>query len=265
MREYFSNLRTYYIFQNGWMGVDLFFVLSGFLITGILLDSREKPGYFSRFYKRRLLRIFPLYYFAVLVTWLTIVLIEKAPDRLQGYDSFTWFFTFTPNIAMGLKNDWLWHSEVFNLNHLWSLAVEEQFYIFWPFVVYFMPKRGLAILCLLLLAMGTGLRNMTDHVVGTEFSVAAYTLPFCRMDGLAIGAFVAVALRLGWLQALPYKFWIARILFCWMGWEILHIFLNGTEHRLYTLSPILFAALLLLALNPNPRGITRRICENRAL
>jgi peptidoglycan/LPS O-acetylase OafA/YrhL len=85
------------------------------------------------------------------------------------------------------------------------------------------------------------------------------------MDGLAIGAFVAVALRLGWLQALPYKFWIARILFCWMGWEILHIFLNGTEHRLYTLSPILFAALLLLALNPNPRGITRRICENRAL
>jgi len=265
MREYFASERTFFIFQNGWMGVDLFFVLSGFLITGILLDSRERPGYFSGFYRRRLLRIFPLYYFAVLVTWLTVVFIEKAPERLQGYDSFAWFFTFTPNIAMGLKNDWLWHSQVFNLNHLWSLAMEEQFYLIWPLVVYYMPKRGLAILCLVLLAMGTGLRNMTDHVVGNELSVAAYTLPFCRMDGLAIGAFVAVALRLGWLQSLPYKFWIARILFCWTGWEILQIFLHGTEHRLYTLSPILFASILFLALNPDTRAATRRVCENAFL
>ena len=265
MREYFVIERTFFIMQNGWMGVDLFFVLSGFLITGILLDSRDRPSYFSAFYWRRLLRIFPLYYFAVLVTWLTIVFIEKAPERLQGYDAFVWYFTFTPNIAMGLKNDWLWHSQVFNLNHLWSLAVEEQFYILWPLVVRYMPTRGLAILCLILLAMGTGLRHMTDHIVGTELSVAAYTLPFCRMDGLALGAFVAVALRLGWLQALPYKFWIARLLFCWTGWETLQIFLNGTEHRLYTLSPILFACLLFLALNPNPRAVTRLVCENAFL
>ncbi|HAD14895.1 MAG TPA: hypothetical protein DCF33_20900, partial [Saprospirales bacterium] len=99
-REYFSNERTFYIVQNGWMGVDLFFVLSGFLITGILLDSREKPNYWQKFYKNRALRILPLYYFVVLVTWLTILYVEKAPERLQGYDSFVWFFTFTPNIAM---------------------------------------------------------------------------------------------------------------------------------------------------------------------
>ncbi len=262
MREYFSVERTFYIVQNGWMGVDLFFVLSGFLITGILLDSREKPGYFSGFYRRRVLRIFPLYYFVVLVTFLTIVFIEKAPERLHGYDSFVWYFTFTPNIAMGLKNDWLWHSQVFNLNHLWSLAVEEQFYIVWPLVVYFMPKKGLAVLTLILLAMGTWLRTMTDHSVGTEFSVAAYTLPYCRMDGLAAGAFVATALRLGWLQALPYRFWIARIIFCWTGWQILQIFLHGTQQILYTLSPILFACLLFLALNPDSRAATRRVCEN---
>lgn len=265
MIEYFPTERMFFIAQNGWMGVDLFFVLSGFLITGILLDSRERPQYFTQFYKRRLLRIFPLYYFAVLLTWLTIVFVEKAPERLQGYDSFAWFFTFTPNIAMGLKNDWLWHSQVFNLNHLWSLAVEEQFYLLWPLVVRWMPKRGLAIFCLVLLAMGTGLRNLTDHVVGTEFSVSAYTFTFCRMDGLAAGAFVATALRLGWLQALPFKFWLARILFCWAGWEILLIFLHGTEQRLYTLSPLLFAALLFLALNPHPRAATRRVCENRFL
>ncbi|MDX1909835.1 MAG: acyltransferase, partial [Saprospiraceae bacterium] len=107
MKEYFANERTFYIAQNGWMGVDLFFVLSGFLITGILLDARDRPNYWSGFYRRRALRILPLYYFAVIVTWLTIVFIEKAPERLQGYDSFAWYFTFTPNIAMGLKNEWL--------------------------------------------------------------------------------------------------------------------------------------------------------------
>ena len=115
MKEYFASERIYYIVQNGWMGVDLFFVLSGFLITGILLDTRDRPGYFSGFYKRRAFRILPLYFFAVLVTWLTILLVEKAPERLHGYDSFAWYFTFTPNIAMALKNDWLWHSKVFNL------------------------------------------------------------------------------------------------------------------------------------------------------
>jgi peptidoglycan/LPS O-acetylase OafA/YrhL len=262
MKEYFANERAFYIAQNGWMGVDLFFVLSGFLITGILLDSRDRPNYWSGFYRRRALRILPLYYFVVIVTWITIVFIEKAPERLQGYDSFVWYFTFTPNIAMGLKNEWLWHSQVFNLNHLWSLAVEEQFYLFWPLVVRYSSKRGIAVLALVLLAMGVGLRNMTDHIAGNEFSVAAYTLTFCRMDGLAAGAFVAAALRLGWIQSLPYKFWVARILFCWTGWEILQIFLHGTEHRLYTLSPILFACLLLLALNPHPRAATRRVCEH---
>lgn len=260
-RGYFPTERLFYIFQNGWMGVDLFFVLSGFLITGILLDARDSPGYFSGFYRRRLLRIFPLYYFVVLLTWLTVVFVEQAPERLRGYDSFVWYFTFTPNIAMGLKNDWLWHSEIFNLNHLWSLAIEEQFYLFWPLLLRFMSLRGLAVLCLVLLGMGTGLRNMTDFVTGTEFSVAAYTLTFCRMDGLAAGSFVAVALRLGWFQALPFKFWIARMAFCWSGWEILQIFLHGTEHRLYTLSPILFSALLLLALNPRANSMTRRVCE----
>ena len=124
--------------QAGWLGVDMFFVLSGFLITGILLDTRLNKNYWSSFYKRRVLRILPLYYFVVTVTWLTVIFIEKTPERLHGYDSFAWFFTFTPNIAISLKtmalgqNAWHSHSNVFNLNHLWSLAVEEQFYLVWP-------------------------------------------------------------------------------------------------------------------------------------
>ncbi len=265
LREYFVNERAYFITQFGWIGVDLFFVLSGFLITGILLDSRSNEHYWRNFYRRRALRILPLYYFVVLVTWLTIIFIEKAPDRLQGYDAFKWFFTFTPNIAMGLKNDYLYHSHIFNLNHLWSLAIEEQFYLFWPLIVRYVPMRSLAILCLVLIAMGTGLRHLTDHIIGTELSISSYTFPFCRMDGLAAGSFLAAAFRLGWLQTLPYNTWIARILFCWAGVFIMGNFIYGTQQSLYTLSALFFAALLFLALNPNPRAIARRVCENQFL
>jgi peptidoglycan/LPS O-acetylase OafA/YrhL len=265
LRGYFQDERSYFITQFGWIGVDLFFVLSGFLITGILLDSKRNEHYWLNFYRRRVLRIFPLYYFVVLITWLTILFVEKAPDRLQGYDAFAWFFTFTPNIAMGLKNDFLYHSHIFNLNHLWSLAIEEQFYLFWPLIVRYVPMRWLAILCLVLISMGTGLRQMTDHFAGTTLSISSYTYPFCRMDGLAAGSFIAVALRLGWLQKLPYPNWIARFLFVWMGLLVMGNFINGTKQSLYTESAIFFAALLFLSLNDSPGALIRRVCENRFL
>jgi peptidoglycan/LPS O-acetylase OafA/YrhL len=265
LRGYFQDERVYFITQFGWIGVDLFFVLSGFLITGILLDSKQNAHYWRNFYRRRALRILPLYYFVVVVTWLTILLVERAPERLQGYDAFVWFFTFTPNIAMGLKNDYLYHSHIFNLNHLWSLAIEEQFYLFWPLIVRYVPMRSLAILCLILICMGTGLRHLTDDMVGTKLSISSYTLPFCRMDGLAAGSFLAVALRLEWLQKLPYHNWVARVLFVGAGLMVFDNFISGTMQSLYTLSAILFAALLFLALNPHPRAITRRVCENKFL
>ncbi|MBL7828945.1 MAG: acyltransferase [Saprospiraceae bacterium] len=265
LREYWPTERIYFIVQSGWIGVDLFFVLSGFLITGILLDSKGKGHYFSHFYRRRILRIFPLYYFVVIVTWVTVVFLEKAPERLQGFDSFTWFFTFTPNVAMGLKNEYMYHSFIFNLNHLWSLAVEEQFYLLWPLIVWLLPMRVLAVLCLVLLAMSTGLRNLTDHIVGEKLSVASYVFTFCRMDGLAIGAFVAAALRLNWIQKIPYHFWIARGLLLLTGWEIVQLFIHGTKPNLWTLSSLFCAATLILALNPDQNSLTRRICETPVL
>jgi peptidoglycan/LPS O-acetylase OafA/YrhL len=245
--------------------VDLFFVLSGFLITGILVDSRSNENYWSSFYKRRVLRILPLYFFVVTVTWLTIIFIEKAPERLQGYDSFAWFFTFTPNIAMSLKNDWLYHSHVFNLNHLWSLAVEEQFYLLWPFIVRFLPLRWLAVLCVALIYVSTPLRFWVDELVGMKFSPASYVLPFTRMDGLAAGSFLAVFFRLDLQSFIPFDKWLVRIVCCWTGWEIAQIFLHGTENRLYTLSALFFASLLYLSLNTDPRALVRRVCENAFL
>ena len=262
LRDYFLDERAYFITQFGWIGVDLFFVLSGFLITGILLDSRRNEHYWFNFYRRRALRILPLYYFVVFTTWLSVLFFEKYPESL---DSYAWFFTFTPNIGMGIKNNYLNHSHIFNLNHLWSLAIEEQFYLFWPLIVRYVPMRPLAILCLVLLAMGTGLRHLTDHIIGTELSISSYTFPFCRMDGLAAGSFLAVAFRLGWLQKQAITTWIARVLFCCTGLLVFENFINGTQQSLYTLSAIFFAALLFLSLSPNPRAFTRRVCENSFL
>lgn len=262
--EFWSNKQIYELVHAGWLGVDLFFVLSGFLITGILLDARHSKNYWSSFYKRRVLRIFPLYFFVVTVTWLTVIFYEKTPDRLQGYDSFAWFFTFTPNIAMALKNNWLSHSNVFNLNHLWSLAVEEQFYIFWPFIVRYVPIRWLAALCLGLVVFSTPLRFWVAGDQGVN-SVASYVLPFTRMDGLAAGSFLAVFFRLDLQSFIPFDKWIARLFFCWTGWEIVQIFLHGTEMRLYNLSALFFASLLYLSLNKDRNALIRRMCENAFL
>ncbi|HRI60841.1 MAG TPA: acyltransferase [Saprospiraceae bacterium] len=262
--EFWTDKQMFELVHAGWLGVDLFFVLSGFLITGILLDARNSPNYWSSFYKRRVLRIFPLYFFVVTVTWLTILFYEKTPERLQGYDSFVWFFTFTPNIAMALKNNWLSHSNVFNLNHLWSLAVEEQFYIFWPFIVRFLPIRWLAALCVGFVFFSTPLRFWVAGEQGVN-SVAAYVLPFTRMDGLAAGGFLAVFFRLDLNSFIPFDKWIARILLCWTGWELSQIFLHGSELRLYNLSALFFASLLYLSLNTDPKALIRRICENAFL
>ncbi len=264
LKDFWANEKHFVLAQAGWLGVDLFFVLSGFLITGILLESRLSKNYWSSFYKRRVLRIFPLYFFVVTVTWLTVLFIEKAPDRLRGYDSFAWFFTFTPNIAMSLKNDWLYHSHVFNLNHLWSLAVEEQFYLLWPFIVRYTPIRWLAVLCVALLVIATPLRFLVAGEQGVN-SVASYVLPFTRMDGLAAGSFLAVFFRLDLHSFIPFDRWLARLLFCWSGWEIYQIFMHGTELRLYNLSALFFASLLYLSLNTAPRALVRRVCENAIL
>jgi peptidoglycan/LPS O-acetylase OafA/YrhL len=258
--QFWADPKAYTLAQGGWLGVDLFFVLSGFLITGILLDARTRENYWWRFYRRRLLRIFPLYYFVVVVTWLVILFVEKAPDRLQGYDSFAWFFAFAPNVAMALKNNWLYHSHVFNLNHLWSLAVEEQFYLLWPLIVRYTPIRWLLVLCIIMVCAGTPLRFWVAGTQGVD-SVASYVLPFTRMDGLAAGSFLAVFLRLGLPDFIPFDRWVARLVLLWAGWEVVGIFLHGTEHRLYTLSALLFASLLYLSLNPHPRALLRRVFE----
>lgn len=133
----------------GWIGVQAFFVLSGYLITGILRNEREEATprrYFINFYARRSLRIFPLY-FAYLV-FLTLVANPLQPDILAGMDK-----AFNPALPSLLTYTYNFYRIVSGISspffsHLWSLSIEEQFYLVWPLVVLFLPRRRLLAACI---------------------------------------------------------------------------------------------------------------------
>src|SRR5687768_1805284 len=138
------------LLEIGWAGVDLFFVLSGFLITGILLDARGTPHYLRNFYARRALRIFPLYYGFLAVTLLVSLAVKLAPGASHEGLRHLWaaqpsLWTYTANYWMPAQTAWSPWSEV--VIPLWSLSVEEQFYLVWPLVVCRLSERGLVRLC----------------------------------------------------------------------------------------------------------------------
>ena len=123
----------------GWGGVDLFFVLSGYLITAILLRTKAAPGYFRRFYARRVLRIFPLYYLFLAVG---IALSSRLPPAWSAEGSWQlWLWTYLTNFKIGSAG---WSSVPRAYEHFWSLAVEEQFYLLWPLLVFKLDERRLA-------------------------------------------------------------------------------------------------------------------------
>jgi peptidoglycan/LPS O-acetylase OafA/YrhL len=173
-----------------WCGVDLFFVLSGFLITGILLDSRGTPHYFRNFYMRRALRIFPLYYgaLAVLIFLVPAGLFPPGHHaRLCAGQGSLWLYVL--NFWTVCRDEWM----PCGMTHFWSLAVEEQFYLVWPLLVFLVSPRALGWVCVALilgaLAMRTWLvRNGYPPMVG-------YLLPFPRMDAFAVGALVSLGMR----------------------------------------------------------------------
>lgn len=179
----------------GWAGVDLFFVLSGFLITGILLDTRAAPRRWATFYARRALRIFPLYYAAL--AGLAILFAVRPEGGVPGVGWLVWCATYVSNLA-----DVTPHAPAFPgaTLHFWSLAIEEQFYLVWPFVVWrATPARLLRLSGALVLA-AVVVRLGVRVAVSPE---AAYRFTFARMDALVIGAVLAVWRRdpVSWARA----------------------------------------------------------------
>jgi peptidoglycan/LPS O-acetylase OafA/YrhL len=177
----------------GVFGLDLFFLLSGFLITGILWDSRGAEGYFRRFMGRRCLRIFPLYYGVLLVTFFILPRIPYFSgtdmDKLLSLEPWTW--TYLVNVKVASAGTWIFPY----LSHFWSLAVEEHFYLFWPAVVLVLSRGRFLIFCLMLIAFGLLSRVWMRAMNANELAV--YVLTFCRFDTLCAGAFLAVLLRDG--------------------------------------------------------------------
>jgi peptidoglycan/LPS O-acetylase OafA/YrhL len=177
--------------QAGWMGVDLFFVLSGFLITNILIETRSTAHYFRNFIARRTLRIWPLYYVSLVVLLFLLPLaVHPVPDAVHSMQAKqAWFWLYAAN--------WLFAGEQgfghTSGGYFWSLAVEEQFYLIWPAVVYWLSDRSLLRTSLSLLVLSLLLRLILAQAgVNTN---SLYVMTFTHLDGLAVGASVAVCLR----------------------------------------------------------------------
>lgn len=173
----------------GWSGVDLFFVLSGFLITGILLDAKGTNGYFRSFYARRILRIFPLYYGVLFCVFVLLPAVatwsREVPSLVKDQ---IWYWTYLQNVSVALKG---WPA-LTAIQHFWSLAIEEQFYLVWPLVVLLLNRRAMILACLGLVVGSLAVRTV---LVLTGHTLAAYVLTPSRMDGLALGGLLALIAR----------------------------------------------------------------------
>src|ERR1035437_9377640 len=176
---------------SGLYGVQLFFVLSGFLITGILLDSKGGANYFRNFYMRRFLRIFPLYYGTLCVLFLILPHVVPFDEGAQDIASRQgWLWAYLSNLPWSGSN---WDSSnVFRLGHFWSLCVEEHFYFLWPLVVYACSKQKLVRLCVIIMVCCLLVRLI--HTVADGPRLFEWS-SIWKLDGLALGSLLAASLR----------------------------------------------------------------------
>jgi peptidoglycan/LPS O-acetylase OafA/YrhL len=218
--QYFHSI---VFFQRvGWMGVDLFFVLSGFLITGILYDSLDGTNFFRSFYVRRALRIFPIFYGFFLLVFLLTPVIHLEYSRWM----LTFFFyvgnlvepfmtASGPNPTFIFVRLWGHFGPFINIGHLWSLCVEEQFYLVWPAILWLVKdRRRLMQLCV---ALSVGVLILRCYLVTHASEVRLehfliYWSTYTRFDTLLAGAWLALWLRGTKLTSVQLRR-IARALF----------------------------------------------------
>lgn len=267
----------------GWAGVDIFFVLSGFLITGILYDSRHATHRFRNFYVRRTLRIFPLYY------GVFVILLALAPvfhwQWLKGwylwliylgnYNRFLYLNAFGSAKVMESFNGQLSHLHItLFIGHFWSLCVEEQFYLLWPLVVFSIrDRRCLIRLCAAVILVLPVLRWIAMMMLPPALLQAEflYRVTFFRVDALLLGGLLALLLR-G-----PEADWLVRhastllaVFLSLLGAAIvLSVWRPGlmpfrwTDTLGYTLFDLAAAVVLLAALQPS--SLIYRILQLRPL
>lgn len=230
----------------GRYGVDLFFVLSGFLITQILLASRGMPGYFRVFYARRALRIFPLYYVYLVAVALGCAFSPSAWAVFSR--AWPWYALYLTNVQFVFFGQ----ATVEATRHLWSLAVEEQFYLVWPVVVAWLPRRSLLpSTCVLIAAVVVGRYLWGQQAPGPY---AVYMSTWTRADALLIGAVLALVRKneRAWsrlVRAAPYLTALAWL--CWLP-SLFQWFDRFEAH--YSMVALQSAGLLVLCVAADERG-----------
>ncbi|UTA66688.1 acyltransferase [Emticicia sp. 21SJ11W-3] len=185
---------------QGHTGVSWFFVLSGFVITRILLKSVQGAHYFRNFYGRRTLRIFPLYYFALLCYHFLPYLLGINPV-FPKFSTHWYFYVYLQNFARTFNWPISWPS------HFWSLAVEEHFYLIWPALVYWVISKSKNRLLLLSLALVAGATALRYLMLIDNYEINVFT--FTRLDQLSLGCILAILESKGYLNAKARSWFLA--------------------------------------------------------
>lgn len=227
-------------FSAGWLGVPMFFVLSGFLITGILINNKEKTHRFKNFYIRRSLRIFPLYYFYILVVFLFCAYLGVADTN-----PWWWYLTYTQNYFYSLNNFRYVSGQ--ELGHTWSLAVEEQFYLLWP-VVVLLCSRYVSVIIAITLCFAS---ISTRYYLTTYTNIVAFAPLFSSMDMLLVGGLLAYSSTnykaFKWLSIIMFSvgalwtFMIIKYDMFVFGW---HHGITGPNQSFYISTTLLFAGII---------------------
>jgi len=221
-------------------GVSFFFLISGFLITGILVDTKQVDGFFKKFYARRFLRIFPLYYLILIFAFLVVPQFEH--PRLEKWSNVesSWYWLFLSNYYIALKGQFQ-HGLV---DLSWSLSIEEQFYMLWPLVVFYLKPRNIFRVSIFCILFSLSLRVLLK--VNGVGDLAIHVFTFTRLDGLCLGAILALGYRkmvkLPDLSKVPYLIGVIPLIIHYiliLRTDSFSLFLRGTLS--YTLVAFFFA------------------------
>lgn len=253
------------LLSYGWIGVDLFFVLSGFLITGILVQSKAATNYFQSFYVRRFLRIFPIYYLTLAIIFGVAIVVPGIPNVPAPNERWL-YFTYVLNWIPVWSHTWPPNV----LGHFWSLAVEEQFYLVWPICVLVLSRRGLLTAGIVLSVSALAVRCVWVTHSAYDPNEAVIMSTVTRMDSLLLGAIVALsarsimnALRPHGVSLISVASLGAFVIGCAVVWRNPFPFITTVG---YTLLAVGFAALVLVAaLTDGEMTFFQRVFRNTIL
>jgi peptidoglycan/LPS O-acetylase OafA/YrhL len=228
--------------------VDLFFVLSGFLITDILLKTVNQKQYFKNFYVKRVLRIFPLYYLSLILLLIILPRVKGFPLDFNYYiNNQWWFWTYLQNWFLIFYNP---GNTTTAIQHYWSLAIEEQFYLIWPFIIFLVRKPKFLLWIVVLLLLGVIITRFTMWTMKIKDLNYFGFYTFTRIDGICIGSMLAI---LHFMKSVFLKKYFTWVVLGLAGINFIFYFFNHQKQFTFPYLAIIgyttFATLFALAIH----------------